>query len=144
MSLHTWWHTSSLHIWRHSTALHTWWHTTSLWHIGVHSTSHRWLTSTHTTLTSWILGMACSPSVFHSLNSERLFELLVSNSVWSNTIKIWVINKIVFNIITYSGSLWSTFKESFNVFETEVRASLLSVILFGSPRVDESPLFVFT
>lgn len=50
----------------------------------------------------------------------------------------------LFNIITYSGSLWSTFNESFNVFDTDVRATLLSVILFGSPSVEESALFVLT
>lgn len=43
-----------------------------------------------------------------------------------------------------SGSLWSTFREFFSVVNTSVKAFLLSVILAGSPRVDERALFVFT
>jgi hypothetical protein len=46
--------------------------------------------------------------------------------------------------MTYSGSLYNTLIEFFNVFATSVRAFLLSVILAGSPRAAASCLFELT
>ena len=45
---------------------------------------------------------------------------------------------------TYSGSLWSTLSEFLSVERTSVSAFLLSVILAGSPNVEERALFEFT
>lgn len=47
-------------------------------------------------------------------------------------------------IFTYSGSLWSTLREFFKVDSTSDSAFLLSVILAGSPRVDERALLELT
>lgn len=43
-----------------------------------------------------------------------------------------------------SGSLWSTLREFLSTPSTSVSAFLRSVILAGSPRVDDRPLFVLT
>lgn len=49
-----------------------------------------------------------------------------------------------YKLKTYSGSLYNTFNEFFNVASTLVRAFLLSVMFAGSPSVPDKDLLVFT
>ena len=55
-----------------------------------------------------------------------------------------LVKELLIYILTYSGSLYNTFKALLRVLKTSYNAFLLSVILAGSPKADERLWFEFT
>jgi len=86
-------------------------------------------------IVSWHIWIHCHTfiSLCHAFASQNSFKLIISECISRNTKK----KNLFIKKMTYSGSLYNTFKALLRVLKTSYNAFLLSVILAGSPRADE-------